>query len=126
VRSISAVHDLAVFRRFLALVASRHGQVLNKSDLVAPLGMSVPGIGRWLDILEATGQIPLVLPPFHRRIEFLFATHSLHEGESKLWVAPFVVRGLSRTGSLRLCEFSGAYRLSVCPALDPAGLISYG
>jgi len=28
-----------------------HGQVVNKSDLAAPLGMSVPGIGRWLDFL---------------------------------------------------------------------------
>lgn len=62
VRSISAVQEPATFRRFLALVASRHGQVLNKSDLAAPLGMSVPGIGRWLDILEATAQI-LVVPP---------------------------------------------------------------
>jgi uncharacterized protein len=63
VRSISAVHDLAAYRRFLSLVATRHGQVLNKSDLAAPLGMSVPGIGRWLDILEATGQI-LIVPPW--------------------------------------------------------------
>ena len=58
VRSISVVQEPATFRRFLALVASRHGQVLNKSDLAAPLGMSVPGIGRWLDILEATADQP--------------------------------------------------------------------
>jgi len=64
VRSISAVHDLAAFRRFLALLATRHGQLLNKSDLAAPLGMSVPGIGRWLDILEITGQVLLVPPWF--------------------------------------------------------------
>ena len=31
VRAITAVRDLATFRRFLALVASRHGQLLNKS-----------------------------------------------------------------------------------------------
>lgn len=67
VRAISAIQDLAVFRRFLALVASRHGQVLNKSDLAAPLGMSVPSIGRWLDILEATGQI-LVVPPYFENL----------------------------------------------------------
>ena len=63
VRGVSVVQDLAAFRRFLALVAGRHGQVLNKSDLAVPLGMSVPSIGRWLDILEATGQI-LVVPPY--------------------------------------------------------------
>ena len=67
VRAISAVQDLATFRRFLALVATRHGQVLNKSDLAAPLGMSVPGIGRWLAILEATAQI-LVLPPWFENL----------------------------------------------------------
>ena len=67
VRSISAVQEPAAFRRFLALVASRHGQVLNKTDLAAPLGMSVPGIGRWLDILETTGQI-LIVPPYFENV----------------------------------------------------------
>jgi predicted AAA+ superfamily ATPase len=67
VRSISAVHDLSAFRRFMALVAARHGQILNKSDLAAPLGMSVPGVSRWLDILEATGQI-LIVPPFFENL----------------------------------------------------------
>ena len=64
VRTMTAVQDLSTFRRFFALVASRHGQVLNRSDLAAPLGISVPTVQRWLDILEATGQI-LLLPPFY-------------------------------------------------------------
>ncbi len=64
VRTMTAVQDLATFRRFFALVASRHGQVLNRSDLAAPLGISVPTVQRWLSILEATGQI-LLLPPFY-------------------------------------------------------------
>ena len=63
VRSVLGVHDLATFRRFMGLVASRHGQIVNKTDLAAPLGMSVPGIGKWLDVLEATQQI-LVVPPY--------------------------------------------------------------
>lgn len=67
VRAVTNVHDLATFRRFIALVASRHGQVLNKTDLAAPLGMSVPGIGKWLDILETTQQI-LVVPPFFENL----------------------------------------------------------
>ncbi len=63
VRAISAIRDLATFRRFLALTASRCGQILNKTDLAAPLGVSVPTITEWLSILEVTGQIVLV-PPF--------------------------------------------------------------
>ena len=63
VRSIAAIQDMSLFWRFLALAASRHGQILNKTDLAAPLGLSVPSVGRWLDILETTAQI-LVVPPY--------------------------------------------------------------
>ncbi|MGH9531907.1 MAG: ATP-binding protein [Terriglobales bacterium] len=63
VRAITNVRDLVTFRRFLALLASRHGQILNKTDLAAPLGVSVPTIGEWLSVLEATGQI-IVVPPY--------------------------------------------------------------
>jgi uncharacterized protein len=64
VRAITNVRDLVTFRRFISLLATRHGQVLNKTDLAAPLGVSVPTIGEWLHILEMTGQIILVPPYF--------------------------------------------------------------
>lgn len=63
VRAITNVRDLVTFRRFLSLLASRHGQVLNKTDLAAPLGVSVPTITEWMHILEVTGQI-IVVPPY--------------------------------------------------------------
>lgn len=63
VRSIAAIKDLSVFRRFMGLLASRHGNMLNKTDLAAPLGVSVPTISSWLNILEITGQI-IVVPPY--------------------------------------------------------------
>jgi len=64
VRAVSSVRDLPTFRRFLSLVASRCGQVLNKTDLAAPLGVSVPTITQWLGVLETTAQI-LIVPPFY-------------------------------------------------------------
>lgn len=67
VRAITAVRDLATFRRFLAVLASRHGQLLNKTDLAAPLGVSVPTITQWLSVLEATAQI-LLIPPFYENL----------------------------------------------------------
>lgn len=63
VRSVTAVRDLATFRRFLSILASRCGQILNKTDLAAPLGVSVPTLTQWLSVLEVTSQIILV-PPF--------------------------------------------------------------
>jgi hypothetical protein len=67
VRAVTAVRDLATFRRFLALVASRHGQILNKTDLAAPLGVSVPTIAQWLGVLETTAQV-LIVPPFYENL----------------------------------------------------------
>lgn len=67
VRAVTAVKDLATFRRFLGLVASRHGQILNKTDLAAPLGVSVPTITQWLGVLETTAQI-LIVPPFYENL----------------------------------------------------------
>ena len=67
VRAVTAVKDLATFRRFLALLASRHGQVLNKTDLAAPLGVSVPTIAQWVGVLETTAQI-LIVPPFYENL----------------------------------------------------------
>jgi predicted AAA+ superfamily ATPase len=63
VRLISNVRDLPTFRRFLSLLASRHGQMLNRADLAAPLGVSVPTISEWVRILEITNQI-IVVPPY--------------------------------------------------------------
>ncbi len=48
----------------MALVASRHGQILNRTALAAPLGVSVPTINHWLGVLETTAQV-LVVPPFY-------------------------------------------------------------
>lgn len=64
VRQVTAVQDLATFRRFLGLVATRCGQLINRTDLAAPLGVTVPTVTRWLSILEITGQILLVPPYF--------------------------------------------------------------
>ncbi len=84
VRAITNVRDLVTFRRFLALVASRHGQVLNKTDLAAPLGVSVPTIGEWLQVLEATGQILLVPPYFENFGKRLIKSPKAYWGDSGL------------------------------------------
>jgi hypothetical protein len=67
VRSVLAVHDLPTYRRFLGLLATRHGQILNKVDLAAPLGLSTPAITKWLNVLEVTHQI-LIVPPYYENL----------------------------------------------------------
>ncbi|MCI0587888.1 MAG: ATP-binding protein [Planctomycetes bacterium] len=64
VRAVTAVKDLGTFRRFLGLAAARNGQIRNKSDLAAPLGVSVPTITQWLNVLETSGLVQIVPPYF--------------------------------------------------------------
>ena len=105
VRAISAVQDLATFRRFLALVASRHGQVLNKSDFAAALGMSVPGVGRWLGILETTAQVLLVPPYFENLGKRLIKSPKLYVADSGLACH---LLGITTDAELQRSPFLGA------------------
>jgi predicted AAA+ superfamily ATPase len=105
VRTVTAVKDLATFRRFIALVATRHGQVLNKSDLAAPLGVSVPTIAQWLGILETTGQV-LVVPPFFENLgKRLFKSPKIYLADSGLACH---LLGIDTAGELAKSPFRGA------------------
>ena len=84
VRSITNVRDLVTFRRFIALLASRHGQILNKTDLAAPLDVSVPTISEWLHVLEITSQIIIVPPYFENLGKRLVKTPKVYWGDSGL------------------------------------------
>ena len=84
VRSIAAVRDLPTFRRFLGLVASRHGQILNRTDMAAPLGISVPTVSTWLGILQATGLLTLVPPYFENFGKRLIKSPKVYWSDSGL------------------------------------------
>ncbi|HEX3744951.1 MAG TPA: ATP-binding protein [Bryobacteraceae bacterium] len=84
VRAVLNIRDLGTFRRFLALLASRHGQVLNRSDLAAPLGITVPTIGEWMHVLEITGQVVLVPPYFENFGKRIIKSPKLYLGDSGL------------------------------------------
>jgi len=105
VRTITNIRDLGTFRRFLALVASRHGQILNKTDLAAPLGVTVPTIGDWLHILEVTGQLILVPTYFENFGKRLIKSPKLYLGDSGL--ACYLL-GLTSSAELERSPFMGA------------------
>jgi predicted AAA+ superfamily ATPase len=53
-RQLSAVHDLNLFRKFLALLAGRIGQLSNYVSLSNDVGVDVKTIERWISLLEAS------------------------------------------------------------------------
>src|SRR3989304_1377290 len=65
VRQMVNVRDLATFRRFVRMCATRTGQVVNLSSLAADCGITHNTAKAWLSVLEASYPVHL-LPPYHR------------------------------------------------------------
>jgi predicted AAA+ superfamily ATPase len=105
VRQISQIRELATFRRFLALIASRTGQILNKTDLAAPLGVSVPTITEWIGILETTGQVVLIPPYFENFGKRLIKSPKVYLTDSGLACH---LLGIDTARALSHSPFSGA------------------
>ncbi len=105
VRAVTNVRDLATFRRFLALLASRHGQILNKTDLAAPLGVSIPTVADWLHVLEITGQVILAPPYFENFGKRLIKSPKVYLGDSGL--ACYLL-GITTQAELDRSPFLGA------------------
>ena len=105
VRAMTNVRDLPAFRRFLSLLASRHGQILNKTDLAAPLGISVPTITEWLNILEVTNQIILVPPYFENFGKRIVKSPKIYWGDPGL--ACYLL-GITSSVELERSPFLGA------------------
>ncbi|VAX06889.1 ATPase component BioM of energizing module of biotin ECF transporter [hydrothermal vent metagenome] len=64
VRQLLRVTSLRDFERFIRILASRSGQILNKSDVAKDVGVSVKAIGSWISVLEASNIIHLLEPFF--------------------------------------------------------------
>ena len=105
VRAITAIRDLVTFRRFIGLLATRCGQMLNKTDLAAPLGVSVPTLSQWLGILEITGQIILVAPWYENYGKRLVKTPKLYFTDCGLAAS---LLGIRDEAALAQSPFRGA------------------
>jgi predicted AAA+ superfamily ATPase len=54
VRKLLNVQDLGTFSQFVRILAGRVGQLLNKESLASDIGISVPTVSKWLNLLEAS------------------------------------------------------------------------
>jgi uncharacterized protein len=64
VRQITQVADLSQFQRFLRMMASRCGQMLNLNSVANDLGVAQTTVKSWLSVLEAS-YIAFRLPPYY-------------------------------------------------------------
>jgi predicted AAA+ superfamily ATPase len=61
-KSIKAIHNLTLFRKFLRITAGRIGQVVNMQSLANDVGVSQGTVGGWLSILESSYIIKRIAP----------------------------------------------------------------
>ncbi len=66
-RQLSQIENIRAFERFIRLLASKVGSLLNYQSIANDCGVSQPTIRKWVSILE-TGYIIFLLPPFYRNI----------------------------------------------------------
>lgn len=60
IRELKEVQDLETFRSFMAVVASKCGQLVNYSDIASTVGINDKTVKSWFSILENTGIINFV------------------------------------------------------------------
>lgn len=65
VSELLAIQDMSLFRKFLALCATRAGQILNMSSLAKECGISSPTVKSWLSALE-NSYVIFLLQPYYR------------------------------------------------------------
>lgn len=65
VSELIAIQDMSLFRNFLALCATRAGQLLNMSNLSKECGISSPTVKAWLSALE-NSYIVFLLKPYYK------------------------------------------------------------
>ena len=67
VRQVMNIRHLSEFRRFIVICASRVGTEFNAQGISNELGVSIPTIQEWMNVLE-TSYVAFRLPPFFRNI----------------------------------------------------------
>lgn len=93
VRSLTAVHNLADFRRFMIAAASRTGEMLNYSNIADEIGKDVNTVKNWISILEASGIVYLLEPYSHTALKRATKTPKLYFRDTGL--AAYLTRWLT-------------------------------
>ena len=65
VSELLTIQDMSLFRKFLALCATRAGQILNMSSLARECGISAPTVKSWLSALE-NSYVIFLLHPYYK------------------------------------------------------------
>lgn len=105
VKTIINVQDLALFRKFLSLLAHHVGQLFNASRISKELGVDSKTVQRWMSILESS-YIAFTLSPWHANLsKRIVKTPKLYFYDTGL-VAYLL--GIKKGGDVQTSTYKGA------------------
>lgn len=106
VRDYHRVDDLMQFRKFMQVVASRTGQMLNYSAIANDVGVAMKTVQTWFNVLEATGLVAIIQPYFNNLTKRAVKTPKFHFLDTGLccyltgWVTPEVLEKGAMAGPM--------------------------
>ncbi len=106
VRSLSAVHSLDDFRKFMVAAASRTGQMLNYANIADEIGRDQTTVKNWISVLEASGIVYLLEPYTSSALKRAIKTPKLYFRDTGL--AAYLTRWLTPE-TLAVGAMSGAF-----------------
>lgn len=83
-QQLSAISELADFRRLVRIATHRLGGLLNRAELARDAGLSRSTAHRWIDLLDVSFQIRLLAPYAPSRTKRLVKSPKLYFGDTGL------------------------------------------
>lgn len=106
IRDLTSVSDEMTFLKFIRIIASRTGQLLNYSDIASAVGISQPTAKAWLSLLISSGLVYLLEPYYNNINKRMIKTPKLYFLDTGLcsyltnWNTPEVLESGAMSGEI--------------------------
>jgi uncharacterized protein len=106
IRDLASISDEMTFLKFIRIIASRTGQLLNYSDIAGSVGISQPTAKAWLSLLISSGLVYLLEPYYNNLSKRMIKTPKLYFLDTGLcsyltnWSTPEVLESGAMSGAI--------------------------
>lgn len=106
IRDLAKISDEMTFLKFIRIIASRTGQLLNYSDIASSVGISQPTAKAWLSLLISSGLVYLLEPYYNNINKRMVKTPKIYFLDTGLcsyltnWNTPEVLEAGAMSGAM--------------------------
>ena len=106
IRDLASISDEMTFLKFIRIIASRTGRLLNYSDIASSVGISQPTAKAWLSLLISSGLVYLLEPYYNNLSKRMIKTPKLYFLDTGLcsyltnWSSPEVLESGAMSGAI--------------------------